>query len=124
MAIGDGGGPQPVGLNAGIVYNSDPTSRIFNSQRIAMIFCTFTSQIFSLGDERPYSCVDFKKGSPSKALTGPTLSESTVNRLVNINVLAHKQLKTPNLIKPSKMEVAPQGCLNVIIQKTKIKLIE
>ena len=30
MAIGDGGGLQPVGLNAGIVYNSDPTSRIFN----------------------------------------------------------------------------------------------
>ena len=28
------------------------------------------------------------------------------------------------IINPSKMEVAPQGCLNVIIQKTKIKLIE
>ena len=28
--IGVGGGLQPVGLNAGIVYNSDPTSRIFN----------------------------------------------------------------------------------------------
>ena len=26
------------------------------------------------------------------------------------------------IINPSKMEVAPQGCLNVIIQKTKIKL--
>ena len=30
VVIGDGGGLQPVGLNAGIVYNSDPTSRIFN----------------------------------------------------------------------------------------------
>ena len=30
MEIGDGGGHQPVGLNAGIVYNSDPTSRISN----------------------------------------------------------------------------------------------
>ena len=28
--FGDGGGHQPVGLNAGIVYNSDPTSRISN----------------------------------------------------------------------------------------------
>ena len=30
VEIGDGGGHQPVGLNAGIVYNSDPTSRISN----------------------------------------------------------------------------------------------
>ena len=63
-------------------------------------FVNILSQSFSLGHERPYSCVDFK-GSTSMKLTDIKQSKST-NKLVNISESINKHLTIHESTKLSK----------------------